>query len=124
MNNNFGRTVSKKIKLRLKGFHRRVMAIEVVKSLLDCDVKPPPIKLLGASSSGGRSNIAGGFTYTLEELKASGGYSSSFGRQQSFKKTFQRTFNKSQLIGKVVFVGDIRYKVKEKQKYIGKGFYY
>jgi len=116
MNNPVGRTISNKVKLRLKGFHRRIMGVVVVRSLFDCDVKPPPINPLGASSSGGRENVVGSFTYTLEELKATKVSVRGYGAYripQPYKKTFQWTFNKSQLIGKLIIVSGIRCRIKK-----------
>lgn len=111
--NSFGRTVSNKIKLRIKSFHRRIIFVEAIKNLLSCKVERSD-KPHNYGGSGGNGEVKGSFTYLLEELKATGGYSSSFGRQQSFKKTFQWTFNKSQLVGKVVVFSKMKYRIIEK----------
>ena len=121
MKNPIGRTENNKVKLRLKAFHRRVMAIGIVRSLLDCDaVLLPPIN--SGSGSGGNGEVKGSFTYLLEELKASGWRVNTLPRE--YKKTFQWTFNRSQLIGKLVIVGGIRYRIKEKAKKLERKYWY
>lgn len=105
--NNFGRTSNNKERLRLKGFHRRNIVVGVEESSLDCDVKPLPIN--PGSGSGGNGEKLDCFTYRLEEIKT---IDRIYGNL--YRKRFRYTFNKSQLVGKVMLIYGVRYRIISK----------
>ena len=106
--NCFGRTSNNKERLRLKGFHRRNIIVGVEESSLDCDVKPLPVN--PGSSSGGKGDRSGSFTYRLETLKKV--YR---GRYLGWcKQAITQVFNRSQLIGKVMLICGVRYRIVSK----------
>ena len=103
--NCFGRTPNNKVKLRLKSFHRRTIRVNVIKSLLDC--KPEKEEVI-EGNGGYKFNFGDQmreFSYTLEEI-----INDTF-RQP---KRINTTFNKSQPIGKVMLIGNKRYRVINK----------
>jgi len=108
--NSFGRTPSNKERLKLKGFHRRNIIVGVEGSLLDCDVKPLPIN--PGSGSGGSGEKSDCFTYHLESIKKY--WSGHTAYKNWYKRHTTETFNKFQLIGKVILIYGVRYRIISK----------
>lgn len=100
--NNWGRTKNNKKRLKLKSFFKRLILIVVIPSKSNCFYKPLPINP-GSSSGGRRSSDRGAF-YILEEIKPSS-------YKYAIKKTIGKHFNKCQLIGKILLMGKIQYRI-------------
>ncbi len=105
--NCFGRTPSNKSRLRLKGFHRRNIVVRIIEFITNH--KPAKQKSYQGSGSGGRGNHVCSFRYSLETIKKY--FSYRFGWEKI--RTYQ-TFNKSQLIGKVLLIENRRYRIISK----------
>lgn len=107
---NHGRSTNNQVKLQLKEYHRRITPVRIVMSTLDCSVKPLPINK--GSGSGGRYKSRGSFTYVLEEIVVSVRC-----KGELHKINIIQTFNKAQLLGKILIVSGKHYKIIKQTKY-------
>lgn len=99
------RTPSNIKRLKLKGFHKRQILVKAIKNLFAFRIEKPRKEPTG-SGSGGNSEVQGSFSYKLEEVEATG-----YRNYKFYKKRIGQTFNKQQLLGKLILIGKKYYRI-------------